>query len=175
MTKYVFDVEWYVEEGQDVVLDAKYIHCAVFKELGKYGSFYEFTKDNMHSLKEWILNNYDCTYIGHNILTSDLEVFRRLLDIDFTVGPDTIAGKPCTFIDTFTMSKRNNPDRTPFYYKGKSLGIHGLDAWGGRVGIPKPKVTDWTKQPIEVYLNRCREDVKINEATYLMLFEEMMG
>ena len=58
------------------------------------------------------------------------------------------------------------------YYKGKSVGQHGLKAFGVRLGILKPEVEDWVNQPIEVYLHRCEEDVKINEATYEALLEE---
>ena len=180
MTTYVFDMEWCVAEGADVVLDAEYIHCAVFKELGK-DNYHSFSGEDLSTLCDWLsVQNRakQLTLIGHNILNADLEVMRRLLDIHFTVGMDTLMGKRCTFIDTFTMSKRNNPDRTREYLfdhisgKNSSLGIHSLDAWGKRVGIAKPKVTDWSTQPIDVYLHRCREDVKINELTYYALLEE---
>ena len=172
------DAEWCVADGADIVLDAEYLHCVVFKELGK-DNYHEFTKD-IGDLYAWLFNHEHITLIGHNILNADLEVFRRLLGIEFTVGADSICGNACTFIDTYTMSKRNNPDRSPAYLwdtktkKNVSLGIHGLDAWGKRVGIPKPKVTDWSTQPIEIYLNRCSEDVKINELAYYAMLEEML-
>ena len=171
---YIFDLEWLVHEGQDIVLDAQSIHCAVFKTLGEdeFTTFAGVSKET-NQLKDWLAANNDCTYIGHNILTSDLEVMRRLLDIPFTVGPDTIAGKPCTFIDTLTISRRQFPDRPGTYYQGKMMkGSHGLANWGIRTGISKPVVHDWVSQPVEVYLHRCREDVLNNEATYNMLLEE---
>ena len=176
------DAEWSVAEGDDIVLDAQHLWCVVFKELGKdnYSTFTDFLNQDKMQVSDWLDSMLDdsLTLIGHNILNADLEVFRRLLDIDFTVGPDTLMSKKCTFIDTFTMSKRNNPDRTAEYLydhklkKKVSLGIHGLDAWGKRVGIAKPKVTDWSTQPIDVYINRCTEDVKINELAYLMMLKE---
>ena len=180
MTSYVMDAEWKVADGADIVLDAEHLWCVVFKELG-VDNYHTFTKDNMHKLPSFFdVNISHLTLIGHNILNADFEVFRRLLGIDFKVGRDSINGCPCTFIDTFTLSKRNNPDRTAEYIynhktkKKESLGIHGLDAWGKRVGIPKPKVTDWSTQPIEVYINRCTEDVKINELAYYAMLEERM-
>ena len=181
MTSYEMDAEWCVAEGADVVLDAQYLHCVVFKELGKenYHTFSDFLNQDKMQVEDFLYQE-DLTLIGHNILNADFEVFRRLLDMPFTVGPDTLMGKPCTFIDTYTMSKRNNPDRSAAYLwdsklkKNVSLGIHGLDAWGKRVGIPKPKVTDWSTQPKEVYLNRCSEDVKINELAYYAMLEEML-
>jgi len=180
MTSYVMDAEWKVADGADVVLDAEHLWCVVFKELGKE-NYHEFSGDYIEGhLSKWLSLQLskDLTLIGHNILNADLEVFRRLLSIPFTVGTDTLWSQPCTFIDTFTLSKRNNPDRKAEYLwdsklkKNVSLGIHGLDAWGKRVGIPKPKVTDWSTQPIEVYLHRCKEDVKINELAYLAMLEE---
>jgi len=179
---YVYDAEWNVAEGDDIVMDAKSLHCVVFKDSDGEVTIFADTDNTEHipisSLKTWLGIQNDITLIGHNILNADLEVFRRLLDIPFTVGPDTICGKPCTFIDSFTLSKRNNPDRgMEFIYdkklgKAVGLGIHGLDAWGKRVGIPKPKVTDWSTQPIDVYINRCTEDVKINELAYEMMLDE---
>jgi len=46
---------------------------------------------------------------------------------------------------------------------------YGLDSFGADAGIPKPKVTDWSEQPLEVYINRAEEDVKINMALWLDL------
>ena len=181
MPRYVFDVEWCVEEGDDIVMDAKYIHCAVFRDIDKnettvFSGVYD--GNPISEIPKFLNNHNDLTLIGHNILNADLEVFRRLLCMDFTVGPDTLMGKKCTFIDTFTMSKRNNPDRQaewgydPIRKKKYSMGVHGLDAWGSRVGIKKPRVTDWSTQPITVYINRCVEDVRINELAYYMMLEE---
>ena len=173
MTSYVFDAEWKVADGADIVLDAEHLWCVVFKELGK-PIVKNFFGKGIDDIKDWLSQQDDITLIGHNILNADLEVFRRLLDIPFTVGSDSINGKPCTFIDTFTMSKRNNPDRLPAYYKGKSQGVHGLKPWGIRTGLQKPEVDDWSTQPIEVYLHRCTADVINNEAAYNMMLEERL-
>ena len=176
------DAEWKVDEGADAVLDAEHLWCVVFKELGKenYHTFSDWGPEGQKEFRVFIGYDDDLTLIGHSILNADFEVFRRILGIPFTVGPDSINTLPCTFIDTFTLSKRNNPDRTAEYIynhktkKKENLGIHGLDAWGKRVGVAKPKVTDWSTQPIEVYLHRCKEDVKINELAYYAMLEERM-
>ena len=180
MPRYVMDCEWRVEEGADIVLDAQEIWCAVFRDIDKNETtvFSGVYDGNPISDIPEFLSQDNLTLIGHNILNADLEVFRRLLDMPFTCGSDTLMSKRCTFIDTFTMSKRNNPDRTaewgydPIRKKKYSMGVHGLDAWGSRVGIKKPRVTDWSTQPITVYINRCREDVRINELAYYMMLEE---
>ena len=179
MSTYVFDAEWKVADRADIVLDAQHLWCVVFKELGKdnYQTFTMDTQEN-DTMKEWLNSHTNITLIGHNIINADLEVFRRLLGVDFTVGPDTICGNSCTFIDTYTMSKRNNPDRSAAYLwdpvkkKNISLGVHGLGAWAKRVGSAKHIVTDWSTQPIEVYLERCKGDVDDNEAAYYMMLEE---
>ena len=177
MTVYIFDAEWLVEENTDIVMDAKRLHCIVLKEFRRDNTIKfansPLVENSVNAFKPWLAQQDNLTLVGHNILTADLEVFRRLLGISFTVGPDTIDGKHCKFIDTFTLSKRLNPDRPMAYYKGKSCGQHGLKAWGVRTGISKPEVDDWTSQPVEVYLDRCVKDVINNEATYEMLLEEI--
>ena len=176
MTTYILDAEWEIQEGDDVVLGAKRLHCIVLSEF-RGDNIVMFADssavaNSINAFKPWLAQQENITLVAHNLLSADLVVFRNLLGIDFSVGPDTIGGKPCTFIDTFTLSKRLNPDRPMAYYKGKSVGQHGLKAWGVRLGVLKPEVEDWVNQPMEVYLHRCEEDVKINEATYEALLEE---
>jgi hypothetical protein len=178
-TRYDTTRSWNVAEGDDVVMDAKHLWCVVFKQLDK-GNYHEFSGDSIKDIKPWLMSELDnnLTLIGHNILNADLEVFRRLLDISFTVGPDSLMSKKCCFIDTFTMSKRNNPDRkaeyiwNPVTKKQKSLGIHGLAAWAKRCGSAKIGVDDWSTQDVSVYIERCTGDVNDNEAAYNMMLEE---
>lgn len=171
MAEFVFDMEWKVPEGGDVIRDAQKVWCAVFKLVGR-DCWNEFTEDNFNQLT-YFLNpkNHEKppTYIAHNMIGADLHILRRFFGVNFTIFPDTIMGMPCKFIDTLSWSRRLWPDRPAV--KGIK-GVHGLEPWGERVGIGKPEVYDWSDQPIEVYLNRCRDDVLINEQTYLKLKEE---
>lgn len=171
MAKFVYDMEWKVPEGGHVIRDAQQVWCAVFKEVGT-DNWHEFYGDTLYRVTN-LLNPFHykdgLTLIAHNQLGADLHILRRFFGVNFTILPDSIMGMPCTFIDTLSWSRRLWPDRHAV--KG-SKSIHGLEAWGIRTGIAKPKVEDWSDQPIEVYLNRCREDVLINEATYLKLLEE---
>lgn len=80
--------------------------------------------------------------VGHNITRWDVPVIERLLDCK-------VKGK---IIDTLALSWYLYPERI----------THGLADWGEAFGIPKPKVDDWENLPIEVYIHRCEEDVKIN-------------
>ena len=44
---------------------------------------------------------------------------------------------------------------------------HGLESYGEEFGVPKPEVNDWKGLPLEVYVHRCQEDVKINLRVWL--------
>lgn len=80
--------------------------------------------------------------VGHNITRFDIPHLERLLSI-------TITAK---LVDTLALS---------WYLEPKRI-MHGLDSYGDEFDVPKPKVVDWTEQPIEVYTHRCHEDVTIN-------------
>lgn len=70
--------------------------------------------------------------------------------------------------DTLNQSKRQWFERpTPRGCKG----AHGLAAWGARLGIRKPEITDW--EVMDAYkLHRVIEDVRIQAGTYLKLEKE---
>ena len=80
--------------------------------------------------------------VGHNITRWDVPQLERLLSI-------TITAK---LVDTLALSWYLEPNRV----------LHGLDNYGDEFGVPKPKVEDWSEQPLEVYTHRCQEDVAIN-------------
>jgi DNA polymerase III alpha subunit (gram-positive type) len=80
--------------------------------------------------------------IGHNIYRWDIPVVQRLLGIKVTAQ----------IVDTLALS----------WYLYPTQGKHGLESWGEHFGVPKPKVDDWDNLPIEEYIHRCEEDVKIN-------------
>lgn len=93
--------------------------------------------------------------IGHNIYRWDIPNVERLLNIKIEAK----------LIDTLALSWYLYPNRPK----------HGLEFWGEDFGIPKPPVTDWSEQPIEVYLNRCEEDVKINCSLWDKQFDNLMN
>lgn len=82
------------------------------------------------------------TIIGHNIIGFDIPVVEKLLGITYT-------GK---IIDTLPLS---------WYLYPKEM-RHGLDDWGKKLGVAKPKIDDWENLTYEEYAHRCEEDVKIN-------------
>jgi DNA polymerase III epsilon subunit-like protein len=80
--------------------------------------------------------------VGHNITRWDVPTLERLLGVEIK----------CKIRDTLALSWYLYPSRL----------VHGLADWGEYFGVPKPKVDDWENLPIETYIHRCEEDVKIN-------------
>ena len=93
--------------------------------------------------------------IGHNIVRYDVPVLERILGIKIKAR----------LYDTLPMSWVMNYDRTK---------PHGLASFGEDFGIPKPVVTDWSEQPVEVYVYRCEEDIKINWKLWQNLLKRFM-
>lgn len=93
----------------------------------------------------------DRVFIGHNVIAYDFKVLTKVLDID-RPHLDNI-------VDTLPLSRTLMPN----------LDKYGLESFGKRYGVDKPPVTDWSEQPLEVYVHRCEEDVKINMALWLDL------
>lgn len=96
-------------------------------------------------IREWLLAQK--VLIGHNIIRYDIVHLERLLGVEIRAR----------LVDTLILSWYLFPDRIR----------HGLEWWGIDFGVPKPKVTDWDNQPIEVYIKRCEEDVKINQKLWV--------
>lgn len=95
----------------------------------------------------------DHYYVAHNCHLWDLFHLNRVIGIE----------KPKKIIDTMFLSFYINHSRP------KNRG-HGLENYGEDFGVPKPKISSWKDLPLEEYINRCIEDVKIN----LKLFEFLM-
>lgn len=96
----------------------------------------------------------DLTIIGHKIITYDIPLLEKLLGIKIEAR----------LIDTLGLSWYLYPERIK----------HGLDEWGQDLGIEKPPIDDWDNLPIEEYVHRCSEDVKINTKLFYMQLEYLM-
>ena len=84
--------------------------------------------------------------VGHNFIRYDLVALENILGIKIKAK----------IVDTLALS----------WYLYPARNRHGLQYWGEEFSIPKPEVVDWISEPISVYLNRCKEDVKINTALW---------
>ncbi|MCP4341275.1 MAG: hypothetical protein GY799_20920 [Desulfobulbaceae bacterium] len=186
----------------DGLLDtATGFHCLVFKPLNidKFLVFCDFAALSEEHIK-WFKDDFKAEFfpmndyvdflnspetkgmICHNMFGFDLKAMKMWNDITYT--NKTLNGKPFFHCDTLVLSRGLNPERRlpkgcPGSVKntetGKmdKIGPHGLEAWGYKVGVAKPTVHDWTSQPLEVYVHRCIEDVKINELVYHYLIDSM--
>ena len=117
-------------------LNPSKIHCLSYTRNG-----YEYTSITDYEDMRQLLWN-ERGLVGHNIVRYDIPVLERILGIKIKAR----------LFDTLSMSWVMNYDR----------GNHNLEGFGEDFGIPKPVVTDWSEQPVEVYIHRCEEDVKIN-------------
>jgi len=133
MPRYVVDAE------SDGLLDTvTKIHVIGWYNLdtGKSGEITDYPKMRR------FLSQDNLTLICHNLIRFDIPLFEKILEIETKVRK----------IDTLVLSFYLQPMRK----------AHGLEGYGIDFGVPKPKVIDWKNEPIEVYVNRVKEDVKIN-------------
>jgi hypothetical protein len=110
-------------------------HCLSYNEGGNIVSL--TTYDDM---RKWLLAQK--VLIGHNIIRWDVPNLERVLGIEIKAK----------LVDTLALSWYIYPEQDS----------HGLEEWGEQFGIPKPPIIDWENEPLEVYVHRCEEDVKIN-------------
>jgi len=129
-------------------LNPSKIHCLSYTRDGiEYKTLTDY-----EDMKQLLWNEKGL--IGHNIMRYDVPVLERILSIKIKAR----------LYDTLPMSWVMNYDR----------GKHGLDGFGDDFGIPKPVITDWSEQPVEVYIHRCEEDVKINWKLWQNLLKRFM-
>lgn len=96
----------------------------------------------------------DVVLVAHNGIRFDKVVLQDLLDIKIEA----------LVVDTLALSWYLHPERNK----------HGLESWGEDLGVLKPKVEDWEDQPIEVYLERVEEDVRINTLLWEKFYDELL-
>ena len=128
----VFDLE-----GDGLLDTITKIHCVCYYDLvsGESGSL---------SNPADIIRLFDKVdvVIGHNIIRFDIPALEKVFG--FTVK--------AKLVDTLALSWYLEPERLK----------HGLEEWGEEFGVPKPPIDDWVNLPLEEYIHRCEEDVKIN-------------
>jgi len=128
------------------------IHCLCYLAF-KDGKYTTGTLTKLEDIKKFAVS-YDL-YVGHNIIRFDNPVIKKFTRVLIPYHKS---------IDTLGLS---------WWFFPEFVGAHGLNPWGARVGIPKPEVEDWEDQPLEVYVNRCEEDVKITKKVYDAIFNRI--
>jgi len=127
----------------------------------------------------------------HNMFGYDLRAFKKFLGTKYDMFEDKkcmgmINGKQVSMFDTLSMSRTLYPDRplpkgcpdqvfVPALGRKKKVGPHGLEAWGMRVANLKVSIDDWRGLPLWKYVDRCWEDVVINELVWQRLVQEASG
>ena len=86
-------------------------------------------------------------WIGHNFLGYDREVLQSLLSL--SIPHEKV-------LDTLVVSRLLDANIT---------GGHGLEAWGTRLGYPKPEIEKWDVFDPKM-IERCQADVRINFLLY---------
>ena len=84
---------------------------------------------------------------GHNIVRYDIPVLEKILGIKVKAR----------LIDTLGLS----------WYLYPSEIKHGLEQWGEKLGVEKPKIKDWSNLRLKDYIHRCESDVEINKLLFL--------
>lgn len=139
---YIFDIE-----ADNLLDDVTKIHCLSIGKVLKSGEVRVVSTTDYDEMRDFFLNK-DIIKVGHNIISYDQEVIIKVLGIQPTEK---------NLIDTLLLSWYLYPNRN----------THGLKDFGEDFGIPKPPVEDWQEQPVEVYIHRCEEDVKINHMLWM--------
>lgn len=158
--KVFFDIE-----ADDFLYKATTIWCIVAKLEGRYhiylhpsGSSLAFpqgshvTNDIDNYLQ--VLNNPEQVKVGHNIISYDLPLLKKLTNYEYTIDQDQIC-------DTHILSRLFNPDR---------LG-HSLEWFGDKFRYPKGDHNDFTQLTQEM-LDYCIRDVDLTEKVYEYLMAE---
>lgn len=97
--------------------------------------------NNYDRMRKFFLNK-EITIIGHNIIRYDIVFIEKILNIKVQ----------CKIIDTLPLA----------WYLDFEYKEHGLEKYGERYGIEKPKIDDWNNLTYKEYKHRCERDVQIN-------------
>jgi hypothetical protein len=171
MNRLVFDIE-----ANGLLEEATSIHCISFKNLN-FNISWTLSGNQLNKFEILKAFKGPDRIIGHNIIGYDLPLLNKLYNIDLIaiLGNEAI-------VDTLILSQVLNPDRevprgcpttirNPVTNRSKTIGPHGLESWGYRVGFKKLEIHDWREFTPEM-IERCEGDVIINEQVYYALLKE---
>ena len=175
---------WILDAEADGLLDeATKIHCVCAKEL--YNDNWVICDKGTGWIEYLVEEKGMETLVGHNLIGYDLPIFDKLVErFSFHIGKDCFNGADVEIVDTLVLSRTLYPDRplpqgcpeyihNPVTKKKELVGPHGLMAHAYRLGGSKPIIHDWRDQPVEVYIDRCKEDVLTTELLLLDFMKEV--
>ena len=137
----VFDIE-----TDGLIEDVTRIHCLSYQKIKNGEVIDKGTITSYGYMKDFLDENP--LLVGHNIIRYDIPVLEKILDYKF---------KYSRFIDTLGLS----------WYLYPSEIKHGLEQWGEKLGVEKPKIKDWSNLRLKDYIHRCESDVEINKLLFL--------
>ena len=129
----------------------------------------EYEHRPLNDFPKYVQENPLCKVVAHNSINFDHLVTKLVFDMDYSVCPDTWAGKEVEIIDTMVLSKTLNPDR---------FGGHSLDKLSEKVGLRKIDFRPYCKDDHRFIkfaadmLYYCIRDVQVNTRVYKWLLEE---
>jgi len=145
-------VIYFVDIEANGLLDsATTIHCLSYKALNQEPV--TLTK-NFHEFLGGLWNTND-TLVWHNGFGYDIPLLEKF---------GIIVPEGVQIIDTLAMSREWWPDNPTG---------HSLEAWAKKLGTYKVEVDDWNNQPIEVYIDRCVNDVITTEKVFMFLCDKL--
>lgn len=132
----------------------------------------EYTHHQLGDFPCWVKDNTIDVAVAHNGINYDHMVVKLYYGMDYSVYPDSWAGKNVLIEDTLVRSKLQNPDR---------FGGHSLDKLSEKVGLRKidfrpdiPKDVRFNTFAADM-LYYCIRDVVVNTKVYYWLLEEGSG
>ena len=153
--------------------------CAVNKTTGERIKVNPFKDpDAKQKILDFVFSTEKPILAGHFWLGYDSFVLNNLVGLDFSVGPDTLCGKPVQYVDSYYLSMFLNPDRAG----------HSIEYFGQQLGLPK---IDWREKAVELGLIEknspkgqefmqwhpemdvyCDRDIDVNSKVLDCLFKE---
>lgn len=128
------------------------IHCISVYYQNSEGKWCIKTTTSYDDMKKYFLKEGQ-TIVMHYGVCYDIVAVKKILGIELP--------KSSKVIDSCAVSFALYPDRTK-----RKIG-HSLESWGETFGIPKKPIPDWKTLPIEEYIERCEQDIRINLRLWL--------
>lgn len=128
-----------------------------------------YVRHSLASFPDFIKNSGVKSAVAHNSIQYDHLVTKLYYGMDYTVSPDSWAGKDIQILDTLVLSKTLNPDR---------FGGHSLDKLSEKVALRKIDFRPYVKQEDRFktfgadMLYYCIRDVRANTLVYQWLLKE---
>lgn len=123
------------------------IHCISVYYQNSEGKWCIKTTTDYGDMKRYFLKESQ-TIVMHYGVCYDIPAIKKILGVDLP--------KSSIIIDSCAVSFALYPNRTKL-----KIG-HSLESWGETFGVPKKPIPDWENLPIEEYIERCEQDIRIN-------------